>query len=157
MKIARREGPVAERMGERDLDGNVETEVRSKGSIRLARWKARKENWRDSTPPKASPLHVKSTKRGKTRNVEGTEGAVFVLHRANKQRIGTIHRFYPMNPSTNPITRKGNFENHRVRRLLHVKTTHQLDRWENHLPDARNSHYASLQNPDRTFIGTHRK
>ena len=27
MKIARREGPVAERMGERDLDGNVETEV----------------------------------------------------------------------------------------------------------------------------------
>ena len=89
--------------------------------------------------------------------MEGTEGAVFVLHRANKQRIGAIHRFYPMNLSSNPITRKGNFENHRVRRLLHIKTTHQLDRGENHLSDARNSHYASLQNPDHTFIGTHRK
>lgn len=69
MKIAGGEGPVAERMGERDLDGNVETEVRSRESIRLARWKARRGNWRDSKRRRASPLHVnegkeKNGKRG---------------------------------------------------------------------------------------------
>lgn len=95
--------------------------------------------------------------RRKTGNVERTERAVFVLHRANEHRIGAIHRFCAMNLTSHQITRKGNLKNHRIRRLFDIKTAHQLDRRENHLSDTRDSHYASLQKPDHTFIRAHWK
>ena len=62
-----------------------------------------------------------------------------------------------MNLTSHQITRKGNLKNHRIRRLFDIKTAHQLDRRENHLSDTRDSHYASLQKPDHTFIRAHWK